>query len=105
MSRWRFTSANNQAVRDDFAATFPYDYQTKAVDAMNTLLKNGLRGAEWMEKDQIKIALRNVERWYEKQPMDEREHFARSYRYLCRTFRKRRIVCHEIRRHCEPDKS
>jgi hypothetical protein len=78
----RVTKAELQAVCDDLAATFSKDYQTKGVDAMTKLIMDGLRSAEWMEKDQIKIAVGNIAGWYAKLEDFEREIYAHAYHYI-----------------------
>ncbi len=87
MSNIGITKNDLRDMCDDIGATFPDRDKSAAVDAMTKFIMERLGKMEWMERSQLTIALKNVEKWFEQQEPEEKEHFQKVSDYVVNKLR------------------
>jgi hypothetical protein len=80
MPQHKITKEDLEELCDDIAATFP-DASETACQAMRHFIMQRLNKTDWMERSQLIIAQQNIEKWFEAQEPEEKEHFQNIYEY------------------------
>lgn len=80
MSQPRITKKELEELCDDIAATFDSASET-ACQAMRNFIMQRLDNTGWMERSELTIAHRNIERWFKRLEPEEKEHFRKVYEY------------------------